>query len=106
MGGHAGIAEQRGGIVVADDRADGAREAVRPVRVPRQHLEQIAQPYVGGIAARRGVGLIGASIRIDGQAAVAPEPVAQLDEPGVAVREQGVGVGRGQDGVELQARIT
>ncbi len=80
------------GSFVADDRADGAREAIRPVGVPRQHLEQVAQPYVGGIAARRGVGLIGASIqdrRPGGRRAGASSPARRARRCGPRARRRG-----------------
>ncbi|ESS36550.1 hypothetical protein P355_2288 [Burkholderia cenocepacia KC-01] len=98
---HAGVAQQRDAVALAQDAAQDARRVRFPRGVAVEHVEQVAQPRMGRIRARVGVAL-GRRVL---HRAVAAQPVRELDQPFAALGVRRVGVGMREQRIELVTGI-
>ncbi|MDR8756565.1 hypothetical protein FEP99_04125 [Burkholderia pseudomultivorans] len=99
---HAGVAQQRDAVALAQDAAQDPRGVRLPRGIAVEHVEQVAQPRMGRIRARVVVALDGVLCGL--HRAAAPQPVRELDQPFAALGVRRVGVGMREQRVELVAR--
>ncbi|ERJ32921.1 hypothetical protein L810_5502 [Burkholderia sp. AU4i] len=99
--GHAGVAQERDAVALAQDAAQDARGVCLPSGVAIEHVEQVAQPRMGRIRTRIGVA-IGRRVL---HRAGAAQPVRELDQPFAALGVRRVGVGVREQRIELVTGI-